>query len=255
MNKIITATIASLLINSCYALTEQELQQARIEASINHLKENNLPVPDGGIKVVPANKLSHYNDIKNERRRQYQMIKDNGYINEPSSDAELLFNLKKRALKDYENDNVPFNASNLRHDISELKLAYTFLGVPPNDIQEQIGVAPYLTYLEHQGWIGAIQFFTNNDLGNCAFYENNVRLGHGSIVIAKEDRRNDVNNKDTLVYVQGTKSKGFVYTVEWFDLTFFRKLQCANHTYSQDIKTNLIELAKRIDNYNGPLKS
>ena len=68
-------------------------------------------------------------------------------------------------------------------------MAYTFVGVPKDDMSDFIGVAPYLTYLNGQGWVGAKQFFIKNGLGSCVFSESNVRLSHGSIVIAQEDVR------------------------------------------------------------------
>ena len=44
--------------------------------------------------------------------------------------------------------------------IAELKMAYTFIGVPQSDMSKCIGVAPYGAYHE-DGWDGAIQFFDN----------------------------------------------------------------------------------------------
>lgn len=77
--------------------------------------------------------------------------------------------------------------------------------------------------------------------------ENNIKLSHASIIIAKEDMRNDVNSKTTTVEIMGTPDSGFTYTVEWFDDAFFRKLECANKVYSEGITNSVIKIAQSID--------
>ncbi|ASQ47298.1 hypothetical protein [Legionella clemsonensis] len=126
-------------------------------------------------------------------------------------------------------------------------MAYTPTPVPFSVADEYIGAAPYLTYLKQQGWVGVIQFFKNNSVGNCSFSENNIKLSHGSVVIAKEDVRQDVNGKTTTVEVMGDENFGFTYTVEWFDDLFFRKLECASKHYSTQTTDAVIKIAQQID--------
>ena len=57
----------------------------------------------------------------------------------------------------------------------------------------------------------------------------------------------DINSKITTVEVIGSPKTGFLYNVEWFDSTFFRQLECANQRFSEKVKQDVIELAKRID--------
>ena len=101
--------------------------------------------------------------------------------------------------------------------------------------------------IKDQGWVGAVQYFVNKNIGNCSFAENNVRLSHGSVVVAKELAREDVNGKVTVVNVTGDPGDGFLYEVEWYDQTFFRTLQCANKKFSPYLTEQVITLAKRID--------
>ena len=151
--------------------------------------------------------------------------------------TNLLLHLKltsKRDLIAHGNDSDP-KSTHLKKSVHELKMAYTPTEIPSSVANEYIGSAPYLTYLKDQGWVGVIQFFVNKEAGNCSFSENNVTLSHGSIIIAKEDVRNDINGKTTTVEVMGTPNSGFTYTVEWFDDRFFRKVECANKHYSSDL--------------------
>ncbi|KTD17280.1 hypothetical protein [Legionella jordanis] len=248
MKKII---LAALITTAMTAVAEDTapIQKVRNNWAVEHFKKQNMLYPDGGVQIVPEKKMSSYSQFKKELEKDKNDISKYGYINQPSERAQHLLSIKTIAehqMKKQNNDYDP-RSTHMRHSIGDLKMAYTFVGVPSNDISEFIGVAPYLTYLKGQGWVGAIQFFKNNDVGYCAFSENNIRLSHGSVVIAKEAVRNDVNEKITTVDVTGNKQTGFVYNVEWYDNTFFRQLECANLEYSQTITDEVIELAKRID--------
>lgn len=247
---------AALLL-SCYALTIQAadtgsneaIQKARMEWSKKYLAEKNMPVPDGGIKIIPEKQMSSYNKFKAKKIADRESVAQYGYIKERSEEAQRLFNFKKFAADDYQihGNNYKPTSTHLKHTVNELKIAYTFIGVPKSEISELIGVAPYLSYIKGKGWVGASEFFIKQNIGTCFYSENNIKLSHGSVVIAKEDVRNDVNDKPTIVRVSGTEETGFLYKVEWFDNTFFRELSCANRHYSGDIKQQVIDFANRID--------
>lgn len=251
MYKNIKNTISFILLlgaSNTFA-DDQALNDARMAWSKAYLAKQGSPVPDGGIKIIPERQMSEYKTFKDQRMQYKKDIAKYGYINKEEPKTNDLFNLHATAAQQYKKYDMNYkpSSSHLRHTIDELKMAYTFVGVPKNDMSEFIGVAPYLTYLKGQGWVGAMQFFVNDAIGNCVFSENNVRLSHGSIIIAKEDAREDVNGKTTTVEVTGTQSSGFLYNVEWFDTTFFRKVECANKEFSEKNTQSVIELAKRID--------
>ena len=59
--------------------------------------------------------------------------------------------------------------------------------------------------------------------------------------------RYDINNKITVFNVEGNKSSGYLYKVDWFDNDFFRTLECASTNYSKDTTNSVIALATKID--------
>lgn len=232
-----------------YAESSEDIKAVREKWTQEYFAKKGMPIPDGGVKVIPEQQMASYEENKEEKLKNKADIEKLGYINRSSPRAFALLTIHITAAHQLkkQQDNYNPTSTHIRPSINDLKMAYTFVGVPQNQGIEIIGVSPYLTYLKGQGWVGATQFFKKEGIGNCAFSENNVRLSHGSVIIAKEDARNDVNDKTTTVEVVGNQQTGFVYDVEWYDNTFFRQLECANKQYSQNITNNVIELAKNID--------
>ncbi|RUQ85428.1 hypothetical protein [Legionella septentrionalis] len=229
---------------------EDDLNAKRMAWSKAYLEKQGLPIPDSGVKIVPDKQMSSYAEKKDERLKFKKDIQKFGYIKSDNPSANQLLTLSitaKRDLKAHGNDSDP-KSTHLKRSIHDLKMAYTPTQIPSSVADTYIGAAPYLTYLQDQGWVGAIQFFRNNTIGNCSFSEDNVKLSHGAIVIAQEDVRSDVNGKTTTVEVMGISNAGFTYTVEWFDEAFFRKVECANKKYSADLTNVVIKIAQAIDN-------
>jgi len=243
--------IAMAMFSTAYA-DDAAIEKARMEWAKQYMAKQGSPIPDSGITVIPEAQMSQYKHFKKQRLKDKEDIANLGYINKNNEEIEHLMNIKNITSHHYKRYGQDFKptGTHLRRNINELPMAYTFLGVPQNDMSEFLGVAPYLSYINKQGWVGAMQFFNNNEIGNCTFSENNVRLSHGAVIVAKEDARNDVNDKTTTVQVVGTKENGFLYDVEWFDNTFFRELKCVNKEFSPTTTNLVIELAKRIDIYN-----
>lgn len=233
-----------------YADSEADIQAARLAWSNAYFEKQGLPVPDSGVKILPEKEMSSYKEMKEDRIKAKRDIQKFGYIKSTNQSTEQLLNIDITSAHDFKNFGNNFNPENthLKHSVSELKTAYTPTPVPSSVASEYIGAAPYLTYLKEQGWVGVVQFFKNKDVGNCAFSENNIKLSHGAAIIAKEDVREDVNGKTTTVEVMGNEEAGFTYTVEWFDHDFFRKVECANKTYSSDLTNAVIKIAQSIDN-------
>lgn len=254
MKKIISTSllmglVASALANSAELSERQKAIEYQNNWSREHFVKRGLPLPDGGIKIVPEAKMTGFAENKEERIRIKKEIASLGYMKMESERAQFLLNFERIAKRNYKNNSNDFSSisSDLKHSIGEIKMAYTFVGVPANNVDTLIGYSPYLNFIKGEGWMGAVEFFKNNQIGICAYSENNVRLGHGSIVIAKEDTRYDINGKTTTVEVMGRKESGFVYNVEWYTKDFFRQLECANSEYKSDYKEATIELAKSID--------
>ncbi|MFW2535201.1 hypothetical protein [Legionella sp. 28fT52] len=248
--KTILAAVLLGVIGIGYA-DDADIEGARQAWTKAYLEKNGHPVPDSGVKIISQKQQSNSLDSQKQRLKNLMDIKKFGYINRREPKVEQLLTLKITAANDYKHHGSDYKPTNthLKHSIDELKMAYTFVGVPKNEMSEMIGVAPYLTYLKNQGWVGATQFFVKEGIGICDFSENNVRLSHGAVTIPKEEVRNDVNGKVTTVDVVGTKKSGFLYRVEWYDHSFFRELDCANKEYSEKIKNSVIKLAVKIDNF------
>ncbi|MBA2648974.1 MAG: hypothetical protein H0U75_05100 [Legionella sp.] len=230
--------------------SDDELAAKRLEWAKSYLEQEGLPVPDSGVKVIPEKQMSSYNETKERRIKAKKDIETLGYINESSPATERLLHLQITAshdLKAHANEINP-TSTHLKKSVAELKMAYSPTTVPSTAADEYIGAAPYLTYLQDRGWVGLIQFFTNKNVGNCSYSENNLKLSHGAIVIAKEDVRDDINGKVTTVEVVGTPEEGFTYSVEWFDNDFFKRVDCANKKYSANLTNAVIDIAKAIAN-------
>lgn len=246
MKKTIIAVIIFGMASNVIASVEED----RAEWTRQYFAKQGSPIPDGGVQVIPESKMSQYKLFKHEYERNRRDVAQFGYIKKSSPEANSLLGIKAEANKQFTKYSNGFNKTfdtNLRQSVDEIKMAYTFVGVPHSEMSEEIGVAPYLTYLKNEGWVGAIQYFVNKDIGNCSFAENNVRLSHGSVVVAKELAREDVNGKVTVVTVSGDNEDGFLYEVEWYDQTFFRTLQCANKLFDKSLVSKSIDLAKTID--------
>jgi len=111
-----------------------------------------------------------------------------------------------------------------------------------------IGVAPQGAFHEESGgWSGVAQFFDVKNIGSCSYGVMNVKASGISALLAMEDVVYDVNNKATIILVEGCEKSGFIYKVEWYDNENFHELECANMEYSADINDAVVELAKKID--------
>lgn len=194
--------IHNKLLLSCFcyflsfaAMSNQNLeakQQKAFENSKAVLQKMGLDLLSGEIKIVSAKKIladnqgknNAYADNINQSLKMHQEQQKNGYVKEPAPRAKELMELKKSSyyqFKKYENE-FSLTSTHLRHNISELKMAYTFVGVPESVITHNIGIAPYGAYKQTKygdggdGWDGAIQFFENKDIGICEFREHNLKL-------------------------------------------------------------------------------
>ena len=205
------------------------------------------------------------NDVYIAKRiKEYLVMNDEqkktGYVHDNEPRAKELMDLKYIAPYHQKKYKEIFSSesTHIRGSIDDLKLAYNFVGVPPEDMDLNLGVAPYGAYKSSKngddgdGWDGAVQFFDKKDIGSCAFTEHNRRLAHSGVELIKELITYDIHNKPTIVLVKGTKETGFVYKIKWYDNTFSRELECANSDFSQQLRLEVISLANRIESYQQP---
>jgi hypothetical protein len=261
---IIALSPFNLIAQTDAGLTKVELNKKNKElltkAGINILDSSE-------IRIIPSNIILNNNNSSQDKNNAYYAEKTklylsmheeqekNGYVKAIEPRAKELMELKNTALyhqKKYKGVLSPIS-THLRGEISELKMAYTFVGVPQIEIDHKIGIAPFGAYKQVKngddgdGWDGAVQFFDKNGIGVCAYTEHNRNLAHSGVELIKELTSFDVNEKPTTVLIKGTNETGFIYKLQWYDITFSRELECANPAYNQELRNQVIELAKRID--------
>lgn len=245
MNKLILAS----LIAVCSGCSADGLSPEQLAWSKQHFAAQNVPVPDGGIKIVPAQNMIT-NPITMKRRAMQKMqMQSIGYVNEASPIYKQLMSIKNISKETLHLNSMNYGPTDeeIRSKISELKIAYNFVGVPASKEIKSIGFVPAVTYVQGKGWAGASQFFTFEGVGTCHYDENNLKFSHGSAIIAQEDITRAVNGKATTIEVYGQKGKGFVCNIEWYDNDFFKQLECASPEYNADIKNRMLMLARIID--------
>lgn len=213
---------------------------------------NNLN-PSNANDVFMANEMKKYLAMHQEQQ-------DKGYVEEKEPRAKELLDFKNLSSyqKNKYKDVLSSESTHLRDSIRELKLAYTFLGVPTEDMDSNYGVAPYGAYKSIKkgdigdGWDGAVQFFDKKGIGGCAFSEHNRKLSGFGVELIKELVSYEIQNRPTVLLVTGTKESGYVYKLKWYDPTFSRELECANMEFHPQIKEKVIELANHIESYQHP---
>jgi hypothetical protein len=181
------------------------------------------------INIVPATKYTNSNHIKDandahiaKKMQEYLAMngeqQKNGYVKSNEPRAKELLDLKNTASyqkSEYKNVFSP-ESTHMRNSSNDLKLAYTFVGVPSEDMDINIGTAPYGAYKSIKngdGWDGAVQFFDKKGIGSCAFSEHNRKLTGLGVELIKELVSYDIQNRPTVILVTGNKESGYVYKI------------------------------------------
>ncbi len=246
-------TIIALIIIPAlaFAMTAEQ-KEAFKQANIKELQKQAPPTPDSGVQLVPQESMKMQGWQKQKFLAASKEIKSKGYVNKSSDRAHELINIKAQIKKMQPKQAMMYKGtdSHMRHKAEDIPFAYTYVGVPKEEITEFFGIAPVGTYVKNtqSGWTGAVEFFKTS-FAHCAYTENNMVAAHGAAQIAEEEAQYDVNGKITLVNVEGNESTGFLYRVNWFDNVFNRNLECATKDFSQANRVATIELAKKIDTF------
>lgn len=229
----------------------------------DYLQKMGITLLDGEIKIVKADTLMHqakdeyYSSRIRNFLQMHQEQEKNGYVKRPEPRAKDLLDFSQTAEYQYKKyvGEISPSSTHLRLVISDLKMAYLFVGIPLSDVDKNIGFAPYGAYKQIKngddgdGWDGAIQFFEKNGIGTCEFKEHNLKLAHGGVELIQELVSYDVFGKPTVVLTTGNENTGFLYQISWYDNTFARELSCAASKFSKTIKNNVLELAKTIEKF------
>lgn len=222
-------------------------EQARNEEI---LRSMNLPLPNSGVQVLPLKQIAMPSNLRKQMVSDIKQQKIKGYVQSESARAVHLYSIKTAAVAQFAHFAKEDSAesTHMRHAIGDVNVGFTFKGVPVGDMQDFIGVAPEGVYRD-VGWSGIVQFFQNSKLGVCSYTQDSFALSHGGAQVAQEFASNEVNGKVTVLHFEGSKASGFAYNAEWYDSFFYYELSCANPSYSRSIKSEFLDLARRIDTY------
>ena len=255
LNKILAATLlSSLTLSACAKVPPgHEKEWAKLDRIS---EEAGLPAFNSGIKIVPRSQLGLPAEVLEEGSAELKQQAEIGYVEKEVPYVSNLMDMEKMApvyIKQYAS-NLNEQSTHMRKDPKDLKLAFKFKGIKNNRLLSArggitpLGSAPMGSFdKDDGGWSGAIQFFSISNLGVCSYSVMNVKASGTSAMIAMEDVSYIINNKATLAKVEGSKSSGFIYKVEWYDDENFHELECANSIYSKQTNQDVIRLAKEID--------
>lgn len=254
MKKLII-TVLCLALSTSYALSKEEraLRHQKI------LTQMGLElVPAGTVEIAPVKSFMKNLASSESATRYLKMYNEqlkNGYVKENNTRAQELLDHHLTAKTIITKNAKRYDPldTQLKGHINEMKMAYTFVGVPHDIIDSDNGVAAYGAYKqtkygdEADGWDGVVQFFDNNQVGSCAFFEHNKKLAGTGVKLMEEMVTYDVKNKPTILLTTGSDLSGYVYKVTWYSLYFERTLECANKEFSPMIKEKVIALASKIE--------
>lgn len=215
-----------------------DMRETRIKEGFN---------PDGGVVLVSSSQIRVPDSLKIQWDKERVEQKNKGYYSMYSERAKELIQLKDLVQFKYDASliNKDKNSSIFRRSLDEIALAYDFSPINENYISKVYGFAACNTFKD--GWTGVVEFFESEELGVCAYTENNVVLTHQSAKVDKNIVRYDINEKVSIFRVEGNKDSGYLYRIDWFDNKFFRTLECAKKHYSLENSSSLTLLAIQVD--------
>jgi len=245
--------LSSLSLTACAFTPSERAEQ--IKANERILAELGLPLPGSGIQIVPRSQLGMPDELLKQGLDEIKQRKAFGYAEKYDSYIPELLAMKKTAPQDIKlySVNQRDESTHLRKSVRDLKLAFKF---PNKDTigklhstygVQTLGAAPQGAYSPDLGWSGAVTFFSYQDIGVCSYGIMNVKASGTAVMLAIEDVTYEVNDKPTLIKIDGKPGYGFLYKIEWFDEVNFHELQCAAQEYSSEIKQSIISLAKQLD--------
>ncbi|WP_115710987.1 hypothetical protein [Legionella sainthelensi] len=253
--KILALSLLSFTVFAAHELTSEQ-EKVEEQKRMKALADLGLPLPGSGIKLVPRAALDLSEEQLKKGAKAEEEMKTLGYAVVDTNRPKELLNFhtySKTQFKLYAG-NDKATSTHLRQDIKDLKLAFKFKGVPPGNTLTAagnitlLGVAPQGGFHDDKGgWSGAAQYFDAENIGSCSYGVMNVKASNTAAELAIEDVTYSVNNKATIITVEGNIGSGFLYKVDWYDDKNFHELECANMEYSVDKTNSVIALANQID--------
>lgn len=201
------------------------------------------------VKILPISEMNIPKSDKKDMLHDIETQRVKGFIEDKSTDAKQLLHMglmSNRKKMNVDSNNSDPHDTHLKKNLSQIKLAFPFKGVPSIESKDVIGFAASGTW--KNGWTGVRELFNKKNVGTCDFTVFNLALSNGGQLISAENVRYDVNSKPTIINILGSKEGGFTYRMLWADNNFSYNLDCANENFDQKITDDLILLAQAIDN-------
>jgi hypothetical protein len=207
--------------------------------------------PKSGVHIIHTGDLKLPDAIKKDLELNKHQMKEKGYFDSKSSEAQTLLTMKGVNVLAKQNHGVANpddpRDSHLKSNISGVGLAYNYPGIPMASNTEHKGYAAVGMWIDDKGWTGVKEFFDDESLGICSFTLYNMTLSHGSVEIGDDAVEYKVNKKPGTIVVSGSNLSGFLYYVSWYDETYIHELECATSSFDKKMVNKMTSYGTVID--------
>jgi hypothetical protein len=224
---------------------DQDDPRKKITATKENKIETTGHLYTSGIHIVPESELGYPDVLLTDLKRKQSQFMAKGYVEKSSYQATELLKMATPSYQFTDNLSDPYD-TDIKHNLSSIRLAFSFNGIGHVDQTKVIGYAPGGTFIPGKGWTSIGEYY-KTDTGICHYLKEDVSLTQGGVTLAKEKVSYDVNDKPTTYYVEGNADSGYLYNLQWFDERYFQTLECVSSNLISNKKTSLIEQAKIID--------
>jgi hypothetical protein len=204
------------------------------------------------LMIVSDKEMPFSPEFREEKKIKKLQIEKNGYYATNHMDDYILFlkGIQKNALQEIKSfkGTIDKNNTHLMQSANEIKLAFPFKKLPIDE-SNIIAYTPIGYYVKSpEGWNGIKIFFNNPEVGDvCAYEFTDLNLSNGGVLMNKEGISYNVNNKPTMVSVEGNSSLGYIYSVTWYNNIQVSRIDCLSNTINKSITEKMLRLANKID--------
>jgi len=235
----------SLIANERIEFTQEQLKQIE---NAHTLKQKNkfidqfvtddLPKSGEGVVIKPSSPDSK--GLKND---------DFNFDNNEAQDAINLINKDLRVKSKIISNTQRSEAEDteLKNKASEINLSFKYTQIKHDHNSYTYGFVPYGSLIENKGWSGISEYFEHDKVGRCNYIKDYYKLYDGAMYLEQNKTTYSVNNKPTVININGVTNKAFMYKISWFDNKFANHLECANLKFLKETRKEFIELAIKID--------
>lgn len=251
-NIVSTALMAFSISAFSFVMNAQEVSEF-VDNTNKYMKSHGFKLITNGDVIIKSIYSLRGDDAKlmiNKNLLIKSQIDEKGYVLKESDGAKSLLNFNEKNELYYDEYKHNKGFTGLYKNKFDLKMAYNFQDLPNEIVVENFGITPYGAYRQENpnaiGWDGAAVYFKSSKY-MCSFSEHNMELAKGGVELYREMISSNINGKPTIVYAEGNKKTGYLYQVKWYKKPFEYELECAYPSYNNNVKNDVIGLAKKID--------